>query len=87
MFEHALKASPANRWRLAGRLSILPAAVERGEAPAAQQQEQQQQAPAAQQPAAQPEVRVGHIAEAQRQEAEPAWVRPKRQAAAARGRR
>jgi large subunit ribosomal protein L45 len=50
VFEHALRKSPANRWRLAGRLSILP-----HEATAAhpQQQQAQQQAQQAQQQATQ----------------------------------
>ena len=54
VFEHAFKASPANRWRLAGRLSVLPHAAERanGGSGAAQQQQQAQPAAAHQQQAA-----------------------------------
>lgn len=77
MFEHALKKSPANRWRLAGRLSILPHAVEQRAQPeaAAAQQVQQKE----------PELRMGHITEQQRPlvQQKPAA----RQAAAGRGRR
>lgn len=91
VFEHALKPSAANRWRLAGRLSILPASAE-------QQQggEQQQQPAAAAAPAEaaekQQQMRVGHVAEQQQQSALPKWeakpAAPRRQAAAAgRGRR
>lgn len=39
VFEHALRKAPGNRWRLAGRLSILP-----GEEPPATQPPQQQAA-------------------------------------------
>ncbi|PRW59403.1 39S ribosomal mitochondrial [Chlorella sorokiniana] len=95
VFEHALKKSPANRWRLAGRLSILPSAVEQKQA-AGEGEQQGEQAAAAQQPAAEPAapaapvMRMGHVAEQQRQAAQPAWSagqKQKQKAAAGRGRR
>lgn len=91
VFEHALKKSPANRWRLAGRLSILPSAVEQkqagGEQAAAEAAAAQQVAgePAA---AVEPVTRMGHVAQQQRPAAQSAaGQRQKQKAAAGRGRR
>ena len=69
VFEHSLKAAAANRWRVAGRLSIqqdptVAAAVAGTAAGVPQQQSSGHQ----QQPAA---IRLGHIAE-QQQEQQPA---------------
>ncbi|KAL4434156.1 hypothetical protein ABPG75_000597 [Micractinium tetrahymenae] len=84
VFEHALKPSAANRWRLAGRLSILPHAAEQRQGG---EQQQQQPAVAAAAAAEEPQqMRVGHVAEQQQQSAIPKWeakpVAPRRQAAA-----
>lgn len=91
VFEHSLKRMPANRWRLAGRLAVLPSAVEQraaaagpgtADAPTHQQQQKQQGGQAQQVQAAlpqpEPEMRVGHVAEQQRL--------PQRRHAAAAGR-
>ncbi len=99
VFEHALKKSAANRWRLAGRLSILPSAVEQKQ-PAAEGEQQAAGAAAAPQPAsepaapAEPAMRIGHVAEQQQQVVQPAWgagqkqkQKQKQKAAAGRGRR
>lgn len=95
VFEHALKKSPANRWRLAGRLSILPSAVEQKQ-PAAEGQEQAAEAAATQQPVgepatpAEPAMRMGHVAAQQQlvaQPARPVGQKPRQKEAAARGRR
>ncbi|PSC75974.1 39S ribosomal mitochondrial [Micractinium conductrix] len=97
VFEHSMKPAATNRWRLAGRLSILPHAVEQRQQPAgaqqqgsdaAAQQQQQQQQQQKQQPAAEGAItaRMGHIAEQQQQQ-QHSGKPARRRATAGRGRR
>lgn len=72
MFEHSLKRSPANRWRLAGRLSILPHAVEQRAAPGVAADAAEEQPVAEEQP-----IRMGHLQQQQR--AQKPWAQQKRE--------
>ena len=65
VFEHSLKAAAANRWRVAGRLSIQPDPAVAAAAVGSAAGMQPQQLPAQQQPAS---IRVGHIAEQQQEQ-------------------
>ena len=75
VFEHSLKAAAANRWRVAGRLSIQPdptvAAAIVGTAAGVPQQQSQQQQPAG--------IRLGHIAEQQQEKQQQPAKEPGRQ--------